>query len=66
MIQRTKHVQNTTPREYETVNGFEIRFGKFVNPNEHLDGLKFEIRILNPDLELMIALKDKIKEIVTS
>lgn len=56
--------QNQTPRNYETVNGFEIRTGKFVNPNEHIDGEKWEIRITSTDFELMEVLHEKIVEIL--
>lgn len=51
-------------RKYETVNGFEIRTGKFNDPNEKFNGTRFEIRILHPDHELMEALADKIKDML--
>ena len=64
--QKTKHIQNTTPRRYEEINGFEIRTGKFVDPNWHLNGEKWEIRITSKDYELMQVLADKIREVVSS
>lgn len=60
-----KSPQNTRERQYDTINEFEIRFGKFYDPSELINGTKYEIRILNPDIELMEALKDKIKDILS-
>lgn len=49
-------------RKLENINGFELRFGKFYDPNEYLNGPKLEIRILNKDPEMMHALYTKIRE----
>lgn len=57
--------QNQTPRIYEETNGFEMRTGKFYDPNEKLNGIKFEIRILSKDPELIEILRSKIKEIIS-
>lgn len=54
--------QNQTERIYENLKGFELRLGKFYNPNEYLDGIKFEIRILNHNNQLIEVLYEKIKE----
>ncbi len=56
--------QNQIPRTYEKINGFELRSGKFYDSNEHLNGIRFEIRILHEDLELIEALLIKIKELI--
>jgi len=58
--------QNQIKREYEDVNGFELRTGKFYNPNEFLQGEKFEIRILHKDPEMIEVLHDKLIEILKS
>lgn len=63
--QSTKDMkQNQTERIYETINGFDLRTGRFNNPNEGIKGepIKFEIRILHEDPELIITLLEKIKE----
>lgn len=62
--EKKKHIQNTTPRRYETINGFEIRTGKFVDPNSYLNEEKWEIRITGPDFELMQVLEEKLMEIL--
>jgi len=59
--------QNQTPREYLDIGGFELRIGKFYDPNENLNGPKMEIRILKPikeddDFALFEALEKKLKE----
>lgn len=64
MHEKKKSIQNTTPRHYQEINGFEIRSGKFVDPNAYLNGEKWEIRILSKDFELMQVLQEKIIEIV--
>lgn len=51
-------------RVYEDVNGFELRTGKFYNPNEFLDGEKFEIRILNKDPEVIESLREVLVEML--
>jgi len=53
--------QNQTDRIYQNVNDFEIRTGKFHNPNEFLQGAQFEIRILHNDPEII----DVLREIIT-
>ena len=58
---------NTIQREYSEINGFELRIGKFADPNEKFNGTKMEIRILKrieteEDASLFDALKEKIKE----
>ena len=58
--------QNQTERIYDDINGFELRFGKFYNPNEWIQGVseKFEIRILHKDPEIISILNQKIKEML--
>lgn len=56
--------QNQTDRIYQNVNGFELRTGKFYNPNEFLDGIKYEIRILHVDPELIDVLREYLTEIL--
>lgn len=56
--------QNQTDRIYQDVNGFELRTGKFYNPNEFLDGSKHEIRILHADPELIESLREYITEVL--
>ncbi len=58
---------NQTPRQYLELSGFEIRIGKFVDPNEHFNGSKMEIRITKlindeNDTALFESLKNKIME----
>lgn len=62
---KTKHVRSEPDRFYFDVGDFEIRTGKFNDPNVHLNGEKWEIRILSKDFELMEVLADKIKEILS-
>jgi hypothetical protein len=54
--------QNQTPRIYQDVNGFELRTGKFYDPNEFLNGAKFEIRILHKDPVVIEALREYLME----
>ena len=54
--------QNQTPRIYQDVNGFELRTGKFYDPNEFLNGAKFEIRILHKDPEVIETLREYLME----
>lgn len=58
--------QNQTERFYDNVNGFELRTGKFYNPNEGIQGTpaKFEIRILHENPEIITILNEKIKELI--
>ena len=58
--------QNQTERMYNDINGFELRFGKFYNSNEGIQGIseKFEIRILHKDPEIISILNQKIKEML--
>lgn len=58
--------QNQTERIYDDINGFELRFGKFCNPHEWIQGIqeKFEIRILHQDSEIISILNQKIKEML--
>jgi len=58
-------MQNQMPRYYQDVNDFELRTGKFYNPNEFLQGEKFEIRILNKDPELIEALREWLTEVLS-
>lgn len=62
----TKLKQNQTPRIYEEINGFELRTGKFFNPNEGIAGTppKWEIRILHTDPELIEVLRLKLMEML--
>jgi hypothetical protein len=53
-------------REYHTINEFEIRLGRFYDPNEHSNGTRYEIRILHHDYELIEALRDKIKDVLAT
>lgn len=61
---RAKHPQNTTPRIYETIGNTDLRFGKFYNPNEGIQGTpeKFELRITNPDPEFMTTVFEMMKD----
>lgn len=59
--------QNQTEREYVKLNGFNLRIGKFYDPNEFLNGTHMEIRITKSiendnDTELFEALVNKIKD----
>ena len=57
--------QNQTPREYFELNGFEVRIGKFYDPNVHMNGDKMEIRILHKiddQIEQFDSLVSKLKE----
>lgn len=47
-------------RDYKVINDFDLRFGKFYDPNEYLNGISFEIRVLHKDPELLHALYEKI------
>lgn len=51
---------------YNDINGSELRFGKFYNPNKSIQGIqeKFEIRILHKDPEIISILNQKIKEMI--
>lgn len=51
-------------RFYVKLNNFEIRIGKFYDPGEHLNGIRYEIRILHCDQEQIEALFEKLKEIL--
>ena len=64
VFNKIKHVRSQPNRIYEDINEFEFRFGKFKDPNEFLNGTKFEIRILSKDQEEIESLYDKIKEII--
>lgn len=57
--------QNQTTREYLEMNGFELRIGKFYDPNEKFNGEKMEIRILHKideEIDQFDSLISKIKE----
>ena len=58
--------QNQTERIYDDINGFELRFGKYYNPNELIQSIseKFEIRILHKEPEIISILNQKIKEML--
>ena len=61
--------QNQTEREYVKLNGFNLRIGKFYDPNEFLNGTQMEIRITKSiendnDTELFEALVNKIKDLL--
>jgi len=56
--------QNQTDRIYDEINGFELRTGKFYDPGAYLNGIKFEIRILNRDPYQIEVLREIIKEIL--
>ena len=59
---RTKIIEELA-RVYDDINGFELRFGKFYDPNlVRRNEEKQEIRILSTDHELMEVLFDKIRE----
>jgi hypothetical protein len=60
--------QNQTPREYSELNGFELRVGKFHDPNEYFNGEKMELRILHKtdeDIEQFFALVELVKKWLT-
>lgn len=50
---------------YFNVGDFELRFGKFNDPNEWSNGEKQEIRILTKDIHLSEALLDKLLEMLS-
>ena len=50
--------------QYEEVNGFKIRYGKFYDPNDYINGINFEIRILHEDPEQQEALLEKIRKLL--
>lgn len=62
---KTKRVRSEPDRQYFDIGDFEIRTGRFNDPNWNLNGEKWEIRILSKDFELMEVLADKIKEILS-
>jgi len=47
---------------YYQVDGFEIRMGKFHDPNAHFNGDKWEIRIHHRNAQVIEALLEKLKD----
>ena len=62
---KPRRVMSEPDRQYFDIGEFEIRTGKFNDPNAHINGEKWEIRITSPDFELMQVLGDKIKEMLS-
>ena len=62
---KVKQVRSEPDRQYFDIGEFEIRTGKFNDPNVHFNGEKWEIRIISKDMELMEVLADKIKEMLS-
>ncbi len=62
MNEKFRSKKMETDRIYETIGDFDLRFGKFYDPNVKFNGEKIEIRILCADNEMQEALFDKIKE----
>lgn len=60
-----KKIRSEPDRRYFEIGDFEIRTGKFNDPNVHFNGEKWEIRITSKDFELMQILEEKIKEMLT-
>lgn len=66
--------QNQTPRDYFDQGGFEIRIGKFYDPNSYHNGDKMEIRILrkfdydklDENMDIFYSLVNIIKEFTKS
>jgi hypothetical protein len=59
-----KRVKSEPDRRYFEIGDFEIRTGRFNDPNAYFNGEKWEIRILSKDFELMQVLEEKLKEML--
>lgn len=55
-------VAGTKNYNYYESDGFEIRMGKFNDPNSYHNGDKWEIRILHRNAQVIEALLEKLKD----